>query len=112
MRSAVPWRRNWPHGRTSSRRRAGRSYDAVNEATRPRHGASSTMVTQPIKWIGQSVTRLEDPPLVTGRGRYAGDISFPHQLHMRIVRSNVAHGRIISIDTRAAGAVPGVFAAW
>ena len=39
------------------------------------------------KWIGQSVERLEDPPLVTGRGRFAGDINFPHQLHMRIVRS-------------------------
>ena len=32
-------------------------------------------------------TRLEDLPLVTGRGRFAGDIYFPHQLHMRIVRS-------------------------
>jgi carbon-monoxide dehydrogenase large subunit len=70
------------------------------------------MAALPNAWIGRSVTRLEDPPLVTGRGCYAGDISFPHQLHMRIVRSNVAHGRIISIDTRAAGAVPGVFAAW
>jgi carbon-monoxide dehydrogenase large subunit/6-hydroxypseudooxynicotine dehydrogenase subunit gamma len=47
------------------------------------------------KWIGRSVERLEDPPLVTGRGRFAGDIAFPHQLHMRIVRSNHAHGRIV-----------------
>ncbi len=70
------------------------------------------MVTQPTKWIGQSVTRLEDPPLVTGRGRYAGDISFPHQLHMRVVRSHVASGRIVAIDTSAAKAVPGVFAVW
>jgi len=64
------------------------------------------------KWIGQSVERLEDPPLVTGRGRYAGDISFPHQLHMRIVRSNHAHGKIVSIDTSAAKALPGVVAVW
>ena len=70
------------------------------------------MVTQPTRWIGQSVTRLEDPPLVTGRGRYAGDISFPHQLHMRVVRSHVASGRIVAIDTGAAKAVPGVFAVW
>ena len=62
--------------------------------------------------IGKSVTRLEDPPLVTGRGRYAGDISFPHQLHMRIVRSNHAHGKIVSIDTSAAKALPGVVAVW
>ena len=64
------------------------------------------------RWIGQSVERLEDPPLVTGRGRYAGDISFPHQLHMRIVRSNHAHGKIVSIDTSAAKALPGVVAVW
>src|ERR1700681_1585975 len=64
------------------------------------------------KYIGQSVPRLEDPPLVTGRGRYAGDISFPHQLHMRVVRSNHAHGKILSIDTSAAKALPGVVAVW
>ncbi len=64
------------------------------------------------KWIGQSVERLEDPPLVRGRGRFAGDISFPHQLHMRVVRSNHAHGKIASIDISAARALPGVVAVW
>ena len=63
-------------------------------------------------WIGQSVARLEDPPLVTGRGQFAGDINFPHQLYMRIVRSAHANGRITSIDTAAAGALAGVFAVW
>jgi carbon-monoxide dehydrogenase large subunit/6-hydroxypseudooxynicotine dehydrogenase subunit gamma len=64
------------------------------------------------KWIGQSVARLEDPPLVQGRGRYAGDISFPNQLHMRVVRSNHAHGTIEAIDTAAARGLPGVIAVW
>ena len=64
------------------------------------------------KVLGHSVTRLEDPPLVTGRGRYAGDVNFPHQLHMRIVRSPVAHGKILSIDTAKAKALPGVVAVW
>jgi carbon-monoxide dehydrogenase large subunit len=64
------------------------------------------------KWIGQSVLRLEDPPLVKGYGRFAADISFPHQLHMRLVRSNHAHGNIASIDTSAARATPGVVAVW
>src|SRR5918997_5930931 len=62
--------------------------------------------------IGEPVTRLEDPPLVAGRGRFVGDISFPHQLHMRIVRSPYAHARILSVDTAAAMALPGVFAVW
>jgi aerobic carbon-monoxide dehydrogenase large subunit len=64
------------------------------------------------KYIGQPVPRLEDPPLVTGRGRFAGDISFPHQLHMRIARSPLAHGTIVAIDTAAARALPGVVAVW
>ena len=64
------------------------------------------------KWIGQSVERLEDPPLVTGQGRFAGDINFPNQLHMRVVRSNHAHGKILSIDAGAARKLPGVVAVW
>jgi aerobic carbon-monoxide dehydrogenase large subunit len=63
-------------------------------------------------FIGRSVTRLEDWPLVTGNGRFAADISFAHQLHMRVVRSLHAHGRIRAIDTAAARAVPGVTAVW
>jgi carbon-monoxide dehydrogenase large subunit/6-hydroxypseudooxynicotine dehydrogenase subunit gamma len=62
--------------------------------------------------IGRSVPRLEDASLVTGAGRYIGDISFPHQLHMRIVRSPMAHGRIVAIDVSPALALPGVVAVW
>ena len=70
------------------------------------------MTTGDNKWIGRSVLRLEDPPLVTGAGRFAGDISFPHQLHRRVVRSSHAHGNIVSVDTAAARATPGVVAVW
>ncbi|MEA2989457.1 MAG: aerobic carbon-monoxide dehydrogenase large subunit [Alphaproteobacteria bacterium] len=62
--------------------------------------------------LGHGVPRIEDLPLVTGRGRYAGDINFPHQLHMRIVRSTKAHARIVSVDAAAALALPGVHAVW
>ena len=75
-----------------------------------RHAGATVEATN--KWIGQSVTRLEDPPLVRGRGCFAGDISFPHQLHMRIVRSNHAHGKIAAIDSSAARALAGVVAVW
>lgn len=64
------------------------------------------------KVLGHRVTRLEDRPLVTGHGRYVGDINYPRQLHMRIVRSSHAHGRILSIDSEAARAMPGVVAVW
>jgi carbon-monoxide dehydrogenase large subunit len=63
-------------------------------------------------FIGRSVPRLEDRPLVTGRGRFAADVFFPRMLHMRVVRSAHAHGRIVSIDAGAALALPGVVAVW
>ena len=63
-------------------------------------------------FVGRSVPRLEDRPLVTGRGRFAADVSFVHQLHMRVVRSAFAHGKIRFIDTTAARALPGVVAVW
>jgi carbon-monoxide dehydrogenase large subunit/6-hydroxypseudooxynicotine dehydrogenase subunit gamma len=65
-----------------------------------------------MSFIGRSVPRLEDGPLVTGRGRFAADMGFPHMLHMRVVRSGYAHGRITSIDSSAALALPGVTAVW
>lgn len=64
------------------------------------------------KLVGQSVLRKEDGPLLTGQGRFVGDINFPNQLHMRVVRSAHAHGDIVSIDLAPALAVPGVVAAW
>ncbi|MGH8698810.1 MAG: xanthine dehydrogenase family protein molybdopterin-binding subunit, partial [Burkholderiales bacterium] len=64
------------------------------------------------KFVGQSVPRLEDLPLVTGRGRYAADVNFPGQLHMRVVRSDHAHGEIVSIDVSQARAATGVVAVW
>ncbi len=62
--------------------------------------------------IGRSVRRLEDGPLLTGRGRFAADVNFPGQMHMRVVRSPVAHGRLLGIDAEEALALPGVAAVW
>jgi carbon-monoxide dehydrogenase large subunit len=62
--------------------------------------------------LGDRLPRLEDPPLIQGQGRYAGDINFPNQLHMRILRAPYAHAEIRNIDTEAAKAVPGVVAVW
>ncbi len=69
-------------------------------------------MTAPAKFVGRSVPRLEDRPLLTGHGRFAADISFPDQWTMRVVRSAVAHGKIKSIDAHAALALPGVHAVW
>lgn len=60
--------------------------------------------------IGASTKRREDIRFLTGRGAYTDDIAVAGQAHAVFVRSQVAHGRIRSIDTRAAAAMPGVLA--
>jgi carbon-monoxide dehydrogenase large subunit len=69
-------------------------------------------MTAPAKFIGRSVPRLEDRPLLLGRGRFAADVNFLGQWVMRVVRSPAAHGKIKSIDAKAALALPGVHAVW
>ena len=60
--------------------------------------------------VGQSVPRSEDRRFITGAGRYLDDLRFPGEAHAFILRSPHAHARIVSIDTAAAAAMPGVVA--
>src|SRR6204780_5548355 len=49
-----------------------------------------------LTWVGRSIRRVEDPALLMGRGRLTADLPAVHRV--RFVRSNVAAGRIESID--------------
>ena len=60
--------------------------------------------------IGSPIERLEDVRFLRGRGQFVDDIDCAGLLHAAILRSSVAHGRIRSIDTAAALALPGVHA--
>src|SRR6266571_7811550 len=60
--------------------------------------------------IGSPIERIEDFRFLTGRGQYVDDLAFEDMLHAVIVRSPRAHGRLRSIDKRAALARPGVHA--
>jgi carbon-monoxide dehydrogenase large subunit len=60
--------------------------------------------------VGQPVSRLEDPVLLRGEGRYTDDMNLPGQAHGVVVRSRVAHGVLNGIDVDAARAMPGVLA--
>jgi carbon-monoxide dehydrogenase large subunit len=60
--------------------------------------------------MGQSVSRLEDPRLVQGLGRYSDDVNLPRQAYAVVVRSPHAHARIRRIDPAAALRAPGVLA--
>lgn len=47
--------------------------------------------------VGTRMRRREDPRLTTGAARYLDDLSVPGMLHVRLVRSNIAHGRITRV---------------
>ena len=65
----------------------------------------------PTSWCGQSVERVEDAALLTGRGRFIDDLGGkPGTLHAAILRSPHAHARITAIRTDAARKSPGVAA--
>jgi carbon-monoxide dehydrogenase large subunit len=61
-------------------------------------------------FIGSPVERIEDLRFLRGRGQFVDDIVREHLLHAVVLRSAVAHGRIRSIDARAALTWPGVHA--
>lgn len=65
----------------------------------------------PPAYIGQSLARVEDAALLTGRGRYFDDIAVPPgTLYAAILRSPHGHADIRSIDIARAAALPGVAA--
>ncbi|MDX8351948.1 xanthine dehydrogenase family protein molybdopterin-binding subunit [Cognatiyoonia sp. IB215182] len=60
--------------------------------------------------IGAATTRREDVRFLTGRGQYTDDIQTQGECAAVFARSTIANGRIKSIDTSAAAAMPGVLA--
>ena len=58
--------------------------------------------------LGKDVPQIGARSKVQGRAQYAGDIKLPGMLHGKVLRSPYPHARIVSIDTSAARALPGV----
>ncbi len=67
---------------------------------------------EPFKWVGQRRPRHEDARMLRGRGRFTDDIMPSRVLHAAFVRSSVAAGTIISIDTSETADVAGVVAVY
>src|SRR5882757_11478285 len=62
-------------------------------------------------WVGRSIERVEDAPLLTGRGHFVDDLGVAAgTLHAAILRSPHAHAHIREIRTGPAQAAPGVAA--
>ncbi len=60
--------------------------------------------------IGKRIPKMDAPEKASGKTRYIHDINLPGQLHAKILRSSEVHAKIVSIDTSAARALPGVHA--
>ncbi len=58
--------------------------------------------------IGKNVRRIDAPSKVSGKLKYAGDMTMPGMLHVQVLRSPHAHARIVSIDVSAAEAMDGI----
>ncbi len=58
--------------------------------------------------IGAPIERFEDLRFLRGKGQYVSDVILPEQAYAVILRSSIAHGRIVSIDTTHANALPGI----
>ncbi|KAF0107122.1 MAG: carbon monoxide dehydrogenase molybdoprotein family protein [Anaerolineaceae bacterium] len=61
-----------------------------------------------MKSIGQSLPRVDARDKVTGAALYSGDLSMPGMLHMKTLFAGRPHARVVSMDTSAAEALPGV----
>ena len=62
----------------------------------------------PSEIIGAMVPRIDGPLKTTGMARYASDYNFRGMVYAVPVRSTIASGKILSIDSKAAEAMPGV----
>jgi CO/xanthine dehydrogenase Mo-binding subunit len=58
--------------------------------------------------VGKRTPRIDAYERVTGQAHYTGDIQVPGMLYARVLRSNVPHAKILSIDTSKAEKLPGV----
>jgi xanthine dehydrogenase YagR molybdenum-binding subunit len=62
--------------------------------------------------LGKRIVRADGPHKATGAAKYSYDINRPGMLWARVIGSAHAHAEVVSIDTSAAEAMPGVRAAW
>jgi carbon-monoxide dehydrogenase large subunit len=74
----------------------------------PRAARAAGIHAMAIARFGQSMPRVEDRLLLTGRGRFVDDISLPGQAHGVLVYASHAHARLKSVDISRARSCPGL----
>jgi 2-furoyl-CoA dehydrogenase large subunit len=61
-------------------------------------------------YVGRRIKRVEDPPFLSGGGRYIADLMVPGMLYAAVLPSPHAHARILHVDAGKALKQPGVVA--
>lgn len=80
-------------------------YRAIEDAV---NGVAAIEEALPGRAVGTSVGAPAGTEVVTGRAEFTMDTEMEGMLHLKVLHSPHAHARIVSIDTAAALAVPGV----
>src|SRR5512143_3654479 len=67
--------------------------------------------TRKTRGVGRPYAKVDAAAKVSGQTKFADDIFLPRMLHCKILRSKVAHARLLKVDVSKALAIPGVVAA-
>lgn len=65
-------------------------------------------MTRPLQVVGRSLPRVDAVEKVTGRARYTGDLLIPGVAYAKVLRSPLAHARLVRVGASGAMALPGV----
>ena len=84
--------------------------DGTSGADRPEGKHMHAVDPATLQVIGKPWRKVDARSRVTGQTRFADDLKLPRMLFCKLLRSTVAHARIVSVDTSAAEALPGVHA--
>ena len=74
------------------------------------NGAAKPRTSAKICGMGHSMKRKEDPRFLQGKGNFIDDHTLPGMLWLDIVRSPIAYGKIVNIDSSKALEIDGVLA--
>ena len=76
----------------------------------PTTGETIVTARKRTRVVGRPYTKVDGPAKVTGQTKFADDVMLPRMLHCKLLRSKIAHAKIVSIDVSKALARPGVVA--
>jgi len=72
--------------------------------------SEAAIAVEPAGAVGRAVPRKDAGEKLRGQAQFVGDLSVSHMLHGKVLRSEVAHARLVSVDASAAERMPGVAA--